>query len=745
MAAKDELETFLRSRNIPDNVIVKLKDDKIDMNVIDLMADEELGQYIDRYGDRLALRAFCRQRTLKNNSGTVKSALMHRVREKIEGRTSTNSDTAVGRPIGNKYAVKDTRRVEMGWLHIQKGECHQVRTKGGGGTRHLSVQKTITVAELLEIGKDLFFPEGHSSKGPIGNFDFDIRDFSQKSLPLDCTINQLYEKTKLRMLRIYTCSWDKNTPIILSDASSDFEPTDARPVKKKARCRYRRRTESTKEDPLVKSSDSDAGPTGSVQATYERKKTKRTETTKEDPLEKFSDSDADAAPTDSVQATHESTGEPTRQSRPAPCEMSDIEVLPSVSNVLVSNELGDQCRYEVDSQIALAINVSLEDFEVQFGGICAGDGGDDDSTLLWNPSDLHNIQHSTLNDEPASSNGLTESPDQSEKELLYVKLRRVNIVHDVLNVFMKPRVLNANLKMELINEKAVDSDGVSREVYSAFWEHFFEQCEGEEERVPRLRPDYSEKEWKAVGKVWLKGYLDHGIMPIRLSPAFVLACCQGVDSVDEELLMTSFARFLSVTERLSIEKALQGSMDESDEEELLDLFSRMGAHCLPSKENLRATIVTMAHKALLQEPKFIIDCFHSSIHTALPTPITKSRLMELYESKKPTNRKVAQMIKPSNESLSAQEQTALNHLLRYVRSIDQKKLETFLRFCTGSTVLCKDKIEVTFNNLCGLSRRPVAHTCGAVLELPCTYSTYPEFRTEFDCVLSGDCFTMDIV
>ncbi|CAL8311562.1 unnamed protein product [Lota lota] len=671
------------------------------------MADEELGQYRDRYGDRLALRAFCRQRTLTNNSETVKSALMHRVRQKIEGRTSTKSDTAVGRPVGNRHAVKDTGRVEMGWLHFQKGEYHQVRTKGGGGTRHLSVQKTVTVGELLDIGKDLFFPDGHSAKGPIGKFDFDIRDFSQKSVPHDCTVDQLYERTKLRMLRIYTCSQYKDTSIILSDASSDFEPNDERPVKKKTRRHHHKRTETTKEDHPEKSSDSDEAPT-------------------------------DEAP----------TGQLARQSRPAPREMSDIEVLPSLSDdclMLASNERADQCSYEVDSPIALAIHASLEDFEVQFGGICAGDDGCEDSTLPWNPCDLNNMQHSTLNDGPASSNSLTVSPDQSEKEVLYVELRRVNIVHDVLNVFMEPRVLNVNLKIEFINEKAVDSDGVSREVYSAFWEPFLEQCEGEEERVPRLRLDYSEKEWKAVGRVWLKGYLDHGIMPIRLSPAFVLACCQGVSSVDEELLMTSFARFLSVTERQSVEKAMQGSMDESDEEELLDLFSRMGAHYLPCKDNLRAIIVTMAHKALLQEPTFIIDCFQSSIHTALPTPITKGRLMELYESKRPTNRKVAQMIKPSNESISTQEQAALNHLLRYVRSIDQKKLETFLRFCTGSTVLCKDKIEVTFNKLCGLSRRPVAHTCGAVLELPCTYSTYPEFRTEFDCVLSGDCFTMDIV
>ena len=227
------------------------------------------------------------------------------------------------------------------------------------------------------------------------------------------------------------------------------------------------------------------------------------------------------------------------------------------------------------------------------------------------------LQHSPI-DIPESSSSLHTSPDPFEKEFLLVKVRRVNIVDDVLNVFMEPKILKAD---QFTNEKALDGEGVSREAYSAFWEHFLEQCEGEDERVPRLQPGYSEKKWQALGRVWLKGHLDHNIMPIRLSPAFVLACCQGINSVDEELLIMSFARFLSENERASLEKALQGNIDETVED-LLEIFSRMGSHFLPSQDKLRATILRLAHKALIQEPKFIIDCFHSSIHNAVATLIT---------------------------------------------------------------------------------------------------------------------------
>lgn len=65
-------------------------------------------------------------------------------------------------------------------------------------------------------------------------------------------------------------------------------------------------------------------------------------------------------------------------------------------------------------------------------------------------------------------------------------MHRMRILQDLVSVFKDSSVLDACLKMDFINEKAVDDAGVSREVYTAFWEQFLQQCEGETERVPRL-------------------------------------------------------------------------------------------------------------------------------------------------------------------------------------------------------------------------------------------------------------------
>lgn len=48
---------------------------------------------------------------------------------------------------------------------------------------------------------------------------------------------------------------------------------------------------------------------------------------------------------------------------------------------------------------------------------------------------------------------------------------------------------------------------------------------------------------------------------------------------------------------------------------------------------------------------------------------------------------------------------------------NQSTAEKILRFCSGSSVICFDKILVSFNAESGLNRRPVAHTCCLVESL----------------------------
>ena len=50
-------------------------------------------------------------------------------------------------------------------------------------------------------------------------------------------------------------------------------------------------------------------------------------------------------------------------------------------------------------------------------------------------------------------------------------------------------------------------------------------------------------------------------------------------------------------------------------------------------------------------------------------------------------------------------------------------------------------IDIVFNSLDGLARRPIRHTCSAILEISSTYASLPEFVAEFRAVLSDPVYS----
>lgn len=98
-----------------------------------------------------------------------------------------------------KVARKSTRKVEMGWVH----EGIQVRKRQGGGTRKFDIDRDVCSDGLIEYGKNLFFPEGISSKGKIEDFKFDILDFKETPLAKDISVEDCYELVKMGVVSFY--------------------------------------------------------------------------------------------------------------------------------------------------------------------------------------------------------------------------------------------------------------------------------------------------------------------------------------------------------------------------------------------------------------------------------------------------------------------------------------------------------------------------------------------------------------
>lgn len=147
---------------------------QIDKSVLSVMTDEQMAKYISSYGDRLAVISFCQQTAACSD----KESLLQNLRAKIEARKlgSKSAKALHGKACvlpkennlmarhKNLSAERTSRRIEIGWLHFGRNGYQQVRTNNGGGTRHFTVQKKTTVLQIMEMGKNLFFPKWRVTK-----------------------------------------------------------------------------------------------------------------------------------------------------------------------------------------------------------------------------------------------------------------------------------------------------------------------------------------------------------------------------------------------------------------------------------------------------------------------------------------------------------------------------------------------------------------------------------------------------
>ena len=176
------------------------------------MDDSQLAKFVPLFGDRIAAKEEAKRLLGKGNtqlaSSNKKHKLMAKLLEKVTHKTEeagVSSEVRRKERSGNRNASKSTRRVELGWMHYnnETKTYKQVRAANGGGTRHLNVGHSLTMADLMEMGKNLFFPGSLSPKGLLSEFEFKIADFSGSILPLSITVAEIYNSMKIKILRVY--------------------------------------------------------------------------------------------------------------------------------------------------------------------------------------------------------------------------------------------------------------------------------------------------------------------------------------------------------------------------------------------------------------------------------------------------------------------------------------------------------------------------------------------------------------
>ncbi|XP_034074374.1 uncharacterized protein LOC117547703 [Gymnodraco acuticeps] len=334
------------------------------------------------------------------------------------------------------------------------------------------------------------------------------------------------------------------------------------------------------------------------------------------------------------------------------------------------------------------------------------------------------------------------SPLEAEKQLT-ITVHHANTLADMITAFSDAEILNKSLNVRRIlpdnKEEAGSGSGVLRDVLSCFWQEFYERCTlGTTVKVPYIRHDFPAETWKAIGRILLKGHQDCEYFPNKLSLPFLEQVL--FDNVYSDL-KAYFMQFVSSQEREVLMQALT-DFTAVDTDDLLEVLDSYGCRRKVSAENLPKIIEEIAHKEMVQKPMFVIDCWREINHQHLN--LSPEALTKLLSDLQPTTKKVCKLLKFDVDLTTNQKEVA-NHLKRFIRELDESKLQKFLRFCTGSDLIVTDSIYVGFEKMTEFTRRPIAHTCGNILHIADSYENFPDFRSEFNAVLESNVWVMDIV
>ena len=289
-------------------------------------------------------------------------------------------------------------------------------------------------------------------------------------------------------------------------------------------------------------------------------------------------------------------------------------------------------------------------------------------------------------------------------------------------------------------ENAVDEGGVQRDMLSAFWaEAYTHLFEGAKTLTPMIHPGLDMTIFPILGRILSRGYLACGMLPVRIALPSLISMVLGPSvTIPSEIIIESFADYVSDVKRRTLKEALERNepFTYTVTAELVNILSRFGCRQVPTHSNLRSLVEQVARYEFCAKPAAALAFIHSGIplnHKPFWERKNATDVQGLFYRMSVTPTKVLSMLEFC-EIANELEERVCNYLTTMVGNMQVNELSLFLRFITGASVCIVPKIKVEFNALSGFGRRPIAHTCDCVLELPITYLNYDDFYGEFKAI-----------
>ena len=264
------------------------------------------------------------------------------------------------------------------------------------------------------------------------------------------------------------------------------------------------------------------------------------------------------------------------------------------------------------------------------------------------------------------------------------------------------------------NERAVDTGGVSRDMFSAFRElAYLRDFDGGSTYVPVVHPHTDLSHYKVLGTILAHGFISTGFLPNRLAFPVIARVLLGFDiPIPDLIIIDSFVDYLSTYESSIIRDALKKKGAEFSSElkdSLLSVLGGMGCREIPNPSNIQQLIVEVAHYELTIKPAGALSIFHCGVpvqYHAFWREFSVSQLYDLYKALNVTPGAVVNAI-TAPDNMNANETRVYGYLKTFVGNLNHQDLRNFMRFVTGSSVMIDQSIVLTFNNVVGLARSPI--------------------------------------
>lgn len=316
-----------------------------------------------------------------------------------------------------------------------------------------------------------------------------------------------------------------------------------------------------------------------------------------------------------------------------------------------------------------------------------------------------------------------------------VLVTRDGIFSDVLSLYQNDFGKRYPIKVQFKSENAIDFGGVSREMYSCFWEQAYQRLfDGDKILVPLLNSP--ECILSILGGVISHGFLVSGHLPIRVAlPTLVGMLLGPLTPIPSSVLIDALVDFVSDTERLQLKSALQCSsaFSVAQKTDIISILSRFGSTEVPTVENLKKLLIESSNHFFVRRPASITLMISGGIpsnHKAFWSNLGVEGITNIYVSLSVSTSKVLGIINEP-DFRNEEEERVYQYLIRMVGSMSVNALRNFIRFWTGSSVLTTNELSIMFT----FGLYPYAHTCSNTLELPLHYKNYQDFETTWDTIL----------